>query len=71
MIQFDFKEIFSKPAFTSLLAGGSKLNFTVALENFDMAQGETEDFKVNYAFVYDYFDTTPIAESSVLKFQVV
>ncbi len=35
-----------------------------------MAQGETEDFKVNYAFAYDYFDTTPTKNSSVINFRV-
>jgi hypothetical protein len=54
-----------------MLQPGSSIAFTVTLEDFTIGTGETQDFKVNYAFTYRYFDTTPIAPSSTLGFKVL
>ena len=47
------------------------MNVSLALENFTMSPGETQDFKVTYAFTYDYFDTTPLEPSSTIGYKVL
>jgi hypothetical protein len=40
------------------------------LQNFTANAGETQDFRVNYAFSLAYYDTTPESKSSVLALTV-
>lgn len=70
-IMFDFASLAAPGSkFAPLFAPGQAMNVSIALENFVANQGETMDFKVNYAFAFNYYDTTPEAVSSILSYQV-
>lgn len=56
--------------FASYFTPGKSLNISIALQNFTPNAGETSDFRVNYAFAFNYYDTTPVTVSSVLNFTV-
>ena len=42
----------------------------IALDSFVPNAGETKDFRVNYAFSFNYYDQSPVATSGVLGFTV-
>jgi hypothetical protein len=69
-IQFDFPSIQRNPRFSNLFLPGRSLNVSISLENFVANQGENKDFRVNYAFSFNYFDQLPISASRVLGFNV-
>ena len=54
---FDFNSILQDDKFKNLLTPGATVSAKLALENFNLKAGETQDFKINYAFTYDYYDT--------------
>jgi hypothetical protein len=56
--------------FAETFKAGKALNISIGLENFVANPGETKDFRVNYAFSFNYFDTTPETVSSVLGYTV-
>lgn len=56
-IQFDFNAI--RKSFPNLLSKGATLNASLSLEEFVANPGETKDFKINYAFTFNYYDITP------------
>ena len=56
-IQFDFTAI--RKSFPNLLSKGVTVNASLALEEFVANTGETKDFKINYAFTFNYYDITP------------
>jgi hypothetical protein len=65
-----FGAILNNKKFADLLTPGKCVNVSIALENFQLAKGETKDFRVNYAFAFNYYDTTPESFTSVLGFSV-
>jgi hypothetical protein len=69
-IQFDFEAI--KKDYPNLLVKGSNLLANLSLEDFVPNKGETKDFKINYAFSFNYYDTTPQSKANpALGFKVV
>jgi hypothetical protein len=61
----------SNPKFADLFKPGRGLSINIALENFKASPGETKDFRVNYAFSFNFYDQTPESvASSVLGFTV-
>jgi len=58
------------PLFVDAFNPGSSLKIEIGLENFTPADGEIKDFRVNYAFSFNYYDTTPESVPSVLGFTV-
>ena len=68
LIEFDFDKIMRESAF--LFQTNTTLNITIALENFVLREGEKKDFRVNFAFTFNYYDTRPESMSSVLGFAV-
>ena len=69
-IQFDIASIASSKNFNSMFTSGKTVQLSVALQNFTIDSGETEDFKVQYAFSFQYFDTQPIGTSKTLQYSV-
>ncbi len=57
VIQFDFDAI--RKNYPNLLTKGQTLNVSLALEEFVPNKGENKDFKINYAFSFNYYDITP------------
>jgi hypothetical protein len=53
---FDFNSLITSKQFSSYFAPGRSLNIAINLENFTMNPGEAKDFRVNYAFTFDYYD---------------
>jgi hypothetical protein len=70
VIEFDFAALMKNTSFASEFRTGRSLKISIGLENFVEAPGETKDFRVNYAFAFNYFDTKPESVSSVLGFTV-
>ena len=59
------------PKFASYFKPGRGLSINIALENFKASPGEMKDFRVNYAFSFNYYDQTPESVgNSVLGFSV-
>ncbi len=56
--------------FADVLKPGKGVNISIGLENFQLAKGETKDFRANYAFAFNYYDNTPESVTSVLGFTV-
>ncbi len=70
-IEFDFASIMTNSKFSGFFKPGRKLNISISLDNFKPAPGETRDFRVNYAFSFNYYDQTPESSSnSVLGFTI-
>ena len=70
-IQFDFTALAAPgSAFANFFVPGSTFTVGIALVDFTPNVNETKDFRVNYAFNYNYYDVTPLATSSVLNFAV-
>jgi hypothetical protein len=60
-INFDFAKLMTSQQFGSYFAAGKTIKIGIALENFQPNKGETKDFRVNYAFAFNYYDVTPMA----------
>ena len=69
-ISFNFDTIRANNEFSKFFVPGQTLNLKISLENFVLASGQSEDFKVSYAFAFNYYDSTPLATSSNLAFSV-
>ena len=69
-IEFDFSALMKNPLFADTFKAGRSVKISIGLENFVPTPGETKDFRVNYAFSLNYFDTTPESVSSVLGYTV-
>lgn len=70
-IEFDFASIMTNSKFSGFFKPGRKLNISISLDNFKPAPGENRDFRVNYAFSFNYYDQTPESSSnSVLGFTI-
>jgi len=69
-INFDLVPFFTKDGFKGFFDIGKTVNINIALENYQANPGETKDFRVNYAFTFNYYDSTPQSVSSVLGFEV-
>jgi len=55
-----------------LFAKNRTLLAKLALENFTANEGETKDFRINYAFSHSYYDLTPESTANpFLQFNVV
>jgi len=58
-------------AFSNMFKPGSSITVSISLEDFHLRDGEKEDFKVSYAFAFNYFDTTPLSSSSAVQLTVI
>jgi len=69
-ISFDLTSLMRSDKFKALFTAGKTVDINIALENYQANPGETKDFRVNYAFTFNYYDSTPQSVSSVLGFEV-
>ena len=67
-ILFDFAKLLREQP--QYFKPGRELKLSISLENFQVDPNESKDFKVNYAFTFNYYDTTPIATSTVIAYNV-
>jgi hypothetical protein len=56
-IAFDWESIVKNPAFKNYFTPGQVLNIDITLEDFVLGKDESKDFRVNYAFAFNYYDT--------------
>jgi hypothetical protein len=69
-IFFDLTSLMRNDKYKALFTAGKTVDINIALENYQANPGETKDFRVNYAFAFNYYDSNPLSASSVLGFSV-
>lgn len=53
---FDFPTIMKNAQMKGILSAGKSVNVSLSLVNFTSNKGESKDFRVNYAFSFNYYD---------------
>lgn len=69
-IMFDFASLSTSTEFEKFFLPGVSVLIGITLQDYEPNNGETKDFRVNYAFAFNYYDTTPESVSSVLNYTV-